>query len=146
LTIPGSLLLIKMADIFDAEKRSQIMRSVKSSQKKSTEQKLIRFFKKNRITGWRRKIQLFGKPDFVFPTIRVVIFTDGCFWHGHDCRNTKPKENELYWKEKIEQNQIRDKFVSKVLLEKGWNVIRIWECALKDEAYLNSLFEKYKRN
>ena len=129
-----------MADIFNTEQRSQIMRSVTSTRNKSTEQKLIQFFKKNKITGWRRNFKLFGKPDFVFPATRVVIFTDGCFWHGHDCRNTKPKANEMYWKSKIEKNRLRDGLVSNILIEKGWKVIRLWECSLKDTAYLVSFF------
>lgn len=129
-----------MADIFNTEQRSKIMRSVKSTRNKSTEQRLIQFFKENKITGWRRNFKLFGKPDVVFPATRVVIFTDGCFWHGHDCRNTKPKANEMYWKLKIEKNRLRDGLVSKVLIEKGWKVIRLWECSLEDTAYLFSFF------
>ncbi|MCX6278831.1 MAG: very short patch repair endonuclease [Bacteroidetes bacterium] len=134
-----------MADTFSTEQRSQIMRSVKSTRNRSTEQKLITFFKENKISGWRRNSKLFGKPDFVFPKNRIIIFADGCFWHGHDCRNTKPKDNETYWKTKIEKNQTRDKFVTKVLLEKGWEVIRIWECLLKDVSYLISVLEKLQQ-
>ncbi|MEI6435146.1 MAG: very short patch repair endonuclease [Bacteroidota bacterium] len=121
------------------------MRSVKSTRNRSTEQKLIKFFKENRISGWRRNSKLFGKPDFVFPETRIIIFADGCFWHGHDCRNTKPKDNEIYWKTKIEKNQTRDKFVTQVLFEKGWEVIRIWECSLKDTSYLVSTLEKLQQ-
>jgi len=130
-----------MADIFNTEQRSQIMRSVKSTRNKSTEQKLIQFFKENKIIGWRRNYKLFGKPDFVFPATQVVIFTDGCFWHGHDCRNTKPKVNEMYWKSKIEKNRLRDGLVSRVLIEKGWKIIRLWECSLKDTSSLVSFFK-----
>lgn len=101
-----------MADIFNTEVRSKIMRSVKSTRNKSTEQRLIQFFKENKITGWRRNFKLFGNPDVVFPATRVVIFTDGCFWHGHDCRNTRPKANEMYWKSKIEKNRHRDRRLS----------------------------------
>ena len=43
-----------MADVFDAEKRSDIMRQVKSKKNKSTELRLIEIFKQNGITGWRR--------------------------------------------------------------------------------------------
>lgn len=121
------------------------MRSVKSTRNRSTEQKLISFFKKNNIKGWRRGFKLFGKPDFVFPSLRIVIFTDGCFWHGHDCRNTKPKANEVYWKTKIEKNVIRDHFVSNTLKEKRWEVIRIWECSLKDTSYLVSIKKKLQQ-
>ena len=85
-----------MADTFSKEKRSQIMRQVKSSRNKSTEIKLIDFFKRYSIKGWRRNYKLFGKPDFVFLKSKKAIFVDGCFWHGHDCRNTKPKDNKEY--------------------------------------------------
>ncbi len=107
-----------MADTFSPEQRSQIMRSVKSSRNKSTEQKLISFFKENKIQGWRRSFKLFGKPDFVFPLKRIVIFTDGCFWHGHECRNTEPKANESYWKMKIDRNKTRDQIVTIELQKK----------------------------
>jgi DNA mismatch endonuclease (patch repair protein) len=121
-----------MADTFSKEQRSDIMRRVKSKHNKSTELKLIAFFKNQRITGWRRNYKLYGKPDFVFPKERVVIFLDGCFWHGHNCRTTKPKDNEEYWRNKIARNEQRDKEVTAILMEKKWKVVRIWECELKD--------------
>lgn len=125
-----------MADTFTKEQRSEIMRKVKSNRNKSTELKLIQFFKSHSITGWRRTFKLFGKPDFVFPKQRVVIFVDGCFWHGHNCRNTKPKDNQDYWQQKIERNKSRDKEVTKILTDKNWSVIRLWECELKDKRKL----------
>jgi DNA mismatch endonuclease (patch repair protein) len=125
-----------MADTFSKPKRSEIMRKVKSNRNKSTELKLIQIFKEHKITGWRRTLKLFGKPDFVFPLQRVVIFVDGCFWHGHDCRNTRPKDNRDYWQHKIERNQKRDKEVSKILKAKKWNVVRFWECELRNEPFI----------
>lgn len=121
-----------MADTFSKEERSEIMRKVKSSRNKSTESRLIRFFKEKRITGWRRKYPLFGKPDFVFTKKRIAIFTDGCFWHGHDCRNLKPGQNKEYWEIKIARNKARDLAVNRKLAVKKWTVIRFWECELKD--------------
>ena len=79
-----------MADTFSREERSNIMRKVKSAKNKSTEIKLIRYFKSRNITGWRRNYKLFGKPDFVFPKKRLAVFADGCFWHGHNCRRCVP--------------------------------------------------------
>ena len=121
-----------MADIFTRKERSEIMRKVKSSRNKSTELKLIQFFKENGIGGWRRNFKLYGKPDFVFPKQRLAIFVDGCFWHGHDCRNTKPKANADYWETKINRNKNRDVQVTETLTNKNWTVIRIWECELKN--------------
>jgi DNA mismatch endonuclease, patch repair protein len=130
-----------MADIFSKEQRSEIMRKVKSTRNKTTELKLIHFFKVNKITGWRRTIKLFGKPDFVFPKQRVVIFVDGCFWHGHNCRNTTPSDNKSYWEQKIKRNKKRDCEVTHILTDKSWCVIRLWECDLKDSIML---FNKLK--
>lgn len=113
------------------------MRQVKGSRNKSTELKLITFFKAKHITGWRRNYKLFGKPDFTFPQCKVAVFVDGCFWHGHDCRNTRPKDNADYWTKKRERNMNRDKEVTQTLQHKGWTVIRLWECELKDEQWLN---------
>lgn len=129
-----------MADTFTKEKRSQIMRQVKSSRNKSTELKLIQFFKDNSIKGWRRNFKLFGKPDFVFPLTKKVVFVDGCFWHGHNCRNTTPKDNEIYWQQKISRNKKRDKIVTTTLTTKGWTAIRIWECQLSDKKALTVKF------
>ncbi|MDR2950232.1 MAG: very short patch repair endonuclease [Prevotella sp.] len=125
-----------MADVFTKEERSQIMRQVKSSRNKSTELKLVAFFKANNIKGWRRNYKLFGKPDFTFPKNKLVIFVDGCFWHGHNCRNTKPKDNADYWIKKIERNKKRDLEVTQTLSKKGWKVVRFWECELKNTVLL----------
>jgi DNA mismatch endonuclease (patch repair protein) len=124
-----------MTDVFSIEKRSQIMRKVKSTQNNSTELRLIQFFKDNGIKGWRRNYPLPGKPDFVFPKLRIVIFADGCFWHGHDCRNTKPKQNAEYWLNKIEKNKQRDKEIVQILAERKWVVIRIWECEINKKKF-----------
>lgn len=69
----------------------------------------------------------------VFPKLKTVIFADGCFWHGHDCRNTRPEQNKEYWTKKRERNIRRDQEVTETLTKKGWNVVRIWECEIKKE-------------
>lgn len=55
-----------MADVFDSKKRSDIMSKVRSNNNKSTELALIKFFKENKITGWKRNYPVKGHPDFVF--------------------------------------------------------------------------------
>ena len=115
-------------DVFTVAKRSQIMSKVRSTGNASTELKLIAEFKERKITGWRRKSKIFGHPDFLFPKLRVAVFVDGCFWHGHDCRNTKPKDNADYWRAKIERNQRRDRAATERLTALGYRVVRIWEC------------------
>lgn len=120
-----------MADVFDKEKRSDIMRQVKSRKNKSTELRLIEIFKEQHITGWRRNYNVKGHPDFVFPKLRVAVFVDGCFWHGHDCRNTSPSDNQEYWQKKRARNIERDKAITALFEARGWKVLRIWECELK---------------
>ena len=115
-------------DVFTVAKRSQIMSRVRSTGNASTELKLIAEFKERKITGWRRKSKIFGHPDFIFPKLRIAVFVDGCFWHGHDCRNTKPKDNADYWRAKIERNQRRDRAATERLTELGYRVVRFWEC------------------
>ncbi len=120
-----------MSDVFGKEERSQIMRAVKSKNTKSTEQTLLKMFKENGIKGWRRTYDVKGHPDFVFLEKRVAIFVDGCFWHGHDCRNTRPSDNAEYWQKKRERNIQHDKTVTADFEKRGWTVLRIWECELK---------------
>jgi DNA mismatch endonuclease (patch repair protein) len=131
-----------MADIFSKQKRSEIMRKVKSSRNKSTELELIKFFKEKNITGWRRNYKIKGKPDFVFPKLRIAIFCDGCFWHGHNCRNTKPAQNKDYWEKKISRNKQRDKEITEYLSKLNWKVIRIWECEIKSGEYKPTLLDE----
>jgi DNA mismatch endonuclease (patch repair protein) len=123
-----------MTDVFSKQERSAIMRAVKSKENKSTELALIKLFKKYEIKGWRRNCKISGNPDFVFPKYRIAVFTDGCFWHGHDCRNTKPASNQNYWKRKIDKNMERDRQVTEQMMWKKWSVIRIWECEIKSGA------------
>ena len=115
-----------MADIFDNEKRSEIMRKVKSKKNKSTELRLIEVFKKNGIAGWKRNYPVKGHPDFVFSKEKIAVFVDGCFWHGHDCRNTRPAENQEYWQKKRERNMKHYNVVTALFAARVWKVLRIW--------------------
>ena len=120
-----------MADILSKTDRSKLMQKIKSSGNKSTELKLITFFKDNDIKGWRRNYNVIGHPDFVFHKYHIAVFVDGCFWHGHDCRNTRPKDNADYWEKKRIRNIEHDKQITELFQSRGWTVIRIWECELK---------------
>lgn len=73
-----------------------------------------------------------GAPDLVFRKYRAVIFAHGCFWHSHACHLFKwPSTRETFWREKIEANKKRDLATINSLLENGWRVAIVWECALK---------------
>lgn len=107
------------------------MRKVKARGNKSTELRLIQIFQANGITGWRRNYSVKGHPDFVFLNKRIAIFVDGCFWHGHDCRNTRPEDNKDYWQKKRERNIRHDEEINAIFISRGWSILRIWECELK---------------
>ena len=120
------------------------MKSVPSRRNKTTELKLIGLFKENGIVGWRRNYKVKGHPDFVFLNKKVAIFVDGCFWHGHDCRNTRPADNAEFWRLKRERNMAHDKKITTLFEDRGWTVIRIWECELK-EKNADILLQKIER-
>ena len=117
------------------------MAAVKSTGNRSTELRLIQIFKELKITGWRRNYRIIGNPDFVFAKKKIAVFTDGCFWHGHHCRNTSPATNTDYWIRKISNNRKRDIFVTEKLIEKGWDVIRIWECKINKRHISREVFD-----
>lgn len=67
------------------------------------------------------------KPDVVFPTERVAVFVDGCFWHCCPEHGNVPKANIGYWEPKLQRNIVRDERVNKALETAGWLPLRIWE-------------------
>jgi DNA mismatch endonuclease (patch repair protein) len=108
------------------------MSRVRGRENAATELKLIGLFRLAKITGWRRRSRVFGKPDFVFPKSRVAIFVDGCFWHQCPTHGTIPAGNRTFWKAKLERNSRRDKLVARTLKASGWRVVRIWQHDLRD--------------
>lgn len=132
-----------MADVFSPEKRSQVMKKVTSKGNKSTEIRLIKLFNNLGISGWRRNYKVKGHPDFVFLDQHIAVFVDGCFWHGHNCRNTVPKDNAEYWNNKRKHNMEHDREITALFESRGWKVLRIWECELKKKN-IPALSEKIK--
>ena len=122
-----------MADTVSPETRSRVMAQVKSKGMKP-EMKVRRLL---HGLGYRYRLQradLPGKPDIVFPSRRKIVFVNGCFWHNHsDCPRVRiPASNRDYWLSKLERNKARDERNICLLEEKGWSVITVWECQLKD--------------
>lgn len=124
--------VIFMPDIFDEEKRSQIMRSVKN---KGTKQEMVirdllcsLGFNRYRLST----SQLDCSPDIVYPGLKKAIFVNGCFWHGHDCsRGALPSTNREFWEAKIKKNKKRDAENYLELEAKGWEYLVIWQCEIK---------------
>lgn len=118
-----------MTDTFTVEKRSSLMRAIKS---KDTKPEMVVRSLVHRL-GYRFRLHrraLPGCPDLVFVRQHKVIFVHGCFWHGHAaCKGGHlPKSNGAYWSTKIEKNRARDKRAARKLRADGWGVMTIWEC------------------
>ena len=131
-----------MTDTFSREERSRIMSRIRSKGNESTELRFISILKKHKITGWRRGVKLPGKPDFVFPACRLVVFIDGDFWHGNSNNFRLPKSNLKYWEEKILGNKRRDCRINRCLRRRGWKVYRFWQSSLKSESAVVSRLKK----
>ena len=123
-----------MADIWSKQKRSEVMSLIRSRGNKATELRLIEIFREFGITGWRRNQPLPGKPDFTFRRERVVVFVDGCFWHGCPKCYKRPGSNQEFWDAKIVNNRKRDRVVSRELRRLGWQVVRVWQHQLVNSA------------
>jgi DNA mismatch endonuclease (patch repair protein) len=67
------------------------------------------------------------KGDIVWSGRRLVVFLDGCFWHGCPIHGTTPKSNTEWWRSKINGNRDRDLRVDEILRQSGWTVLRFWE-------------------
>jgi DNA mismatch endonuclease (patch repair protein) len=112
--------------------RSENMRAIRSNANATTERRLVSMLLRARLGGWRlRAKELPGTPDFVFPQSRVVVFVDGCFFHGCPRCGHIPKTNRAYWRAKISRNRKRDRQMSRELRAAGYSVIRIRECELR---------------
>lgn len=120
-----------MTDVVDSKTRSRMMAGIKG--KNTRPEILVRSALHRR--GFRFKLHdktLPGKPDLVLPKYKAVINIHGCFWHGHDCKFFKvPSTRTDFWLAKINGNKSRDGLQKEALLEQGWRVLTVWECALR---------------
>lgn len=83
-----------------------------------------------------------GKPDIVLVKYKTVIFVNGCFWHGHNCKAAKlPKSNTEFWSEKIQTNVERDRRNKREIKKLGFKVITVWQCKLKNNKVKEKTFE-----
>ena len=153
-----------MPDVFTKAKRSDVMSRIRSRGNADTELALVRVFRVNGITGWRRhqrirfnaqrstsnsersklgvgrwKFSLSVRPDFVFPRLKLAVFVDGCFWHACPRHCRMPAGNRAFWRAKLSRNQARDRLVTSTLRKAGWRVLRVWEHELTRKRELRLL-------
>ncbi len=136
---------VNLADTRTPEQRGRIMRSVR--QKHTGPELIVR--RAAHALGFRFRLhsrELPGRPDLVFPGKRKVIFVHGCFWHGHRCsKGQLPKSRADYWMPKIEGNKERDEAAERVLSERGWCVLTIWQCETRTPEELSSRLSAFLR-
>lgn len=137
-----------MSDVYSKNKRSSVMKSVKSGDTKP--ELLLRGILHRCGLRYRlHRRDLPGTPDIVLPGFSTTIFVHGCFWHQHpNCKHAvRPASNVDYWNAKLDGNIERDRINVRTLLEAGWNVLIVWECEMRDipavlERILDHLIEK----
>ena len=126
-----------------SEQRSRNMSAIKSKNTKPE----IAVRKLLYSMGYRFRLHrkdLPGSPDIVLPKYKTVIFVHGCFWHRHEnCKYAStPKTRQEFWEAKFRENINRDKLNQENLSSKGWKIIVVWECEIKDKDFdLNKLFK-----
>lgn len=117
-------------DTVSKEVRSRIMSKIRG--KNTSPEKHLRKLLRNAKIPYRTGYKIGRyRPDAVIFTKRIAIYLDGCFWHGCPRCFRAPQSNVTYWGPKIKLNKARDKKANKLLKEKGWTVVRIWEHELK---------------
>jgi DNA mismatch endonuclease, patch repair protein len=141
--------MMHRADVFDADKRSAVMRAVKSADTRPERAvraavRALGFARRYRLNG----AHLPGKPDLVFTSLGKVIFVHGCFWHGHSCKRgaRQPKDNAGYWRDKIARNRARDVATLRTLRAQGWSALVVWECETRALAALSRKLAHFLRS
>lgn len=136
-----------MADVHSPEKRSYNMSCIHAKGTKPEE--IVRKYLFSKGFRYRKNDpRLPGKPDIVLPKYKTAIFVNGCFWHRYEgCKYfVWPKNYAEFWHKKIMSNVERDNRNYSELKEKGWAVVVIWECELKNmrSETLSSVVESLK--
>lgn len=112
--------------------RSANMRAIRGNGNRTTEKRLRALLSQRGLGGWTEtRMRDLGSPDFVFQPDRVLVFVDGCFWHGCPHCGHIPKTNTPYWRAKLERNRARDLRVTSGAEDRGYTVVRLWECELR---------------
>jgi DNA mismatch endonuclease (patch repair protein) len=124
-------------DHLSDEDRSALMAKVRSSDT-GPELKVRKLAHAMGLRFRLNRRDLPGTPDLVFPRHRLAVFIHGCFWHRHPgcSRSTVPKSRVQFWTDKFEANVARDQRDIRALEGRGWHVLVLWECELKNEGQL----------
>ena len=127
-----------MADVHDLKTRRKNMSAIRNRDTRP-ERIVSEILQASRFHVGPADRGLTGNPDFILPEQKIVIFVNGCFWHGHRSTCFKlPANNQGFWRKKINRNKERDRHVwQHYQSQKEWRCLVIWECALTGPARLN---------
>ncbi len=119
-----------MADIVDKATRSRMMSNIRA--KNTKPEIVLRRALHAKGIRFRLHAKLPGTPDLAFRRFGAVCFVHGCFWHRHSLcpQTTTPATRPDFWQAKFDANVERDRLCRRRLLEAGWRVAIVWECAL----------------
>jgi DNA mismatch endonuclease (patch repair protein) len=121
-----------VTDTRTREKRRQIMQAVRSKNT-SAELALRSALFAAGVRGWRCHYRsATGTPDLAWPALRVAVFVDGAFWHGHPSRH-RPGRSGKYWDEKIAANIARDRRADRALEADDWKIVRVWDFEIRHD-------------
>ena len=131
---------LKMTDSLTKAQRSALMTKVRGRGNLSTERAVEAALRREGIVGWLKHPEsVEGSPDFYFPTSRLALFVDGCFWHACPRCGRLPKSHVEFWRTKIERNRRRDETVRRRLRATGYHVVRVWEHEVAERRWLRRL-------
>lgn len=132
-----------MADIFDPDKRSDIMSRIRG---KNTKVELL-------VCGYLRKNGIYFRKhyrtkegvvlDLALPRKKKAVFIDGDFWHGRTYDKVLSRRGkDDFWTKKLERNIERDRAQIKLLTESGWAILRVWESEIVKKKTQKEQFDK----
>jgi DNA mismatch endonuclease, patch repair protein len=131
-------------DFLTKERRSQLMSRIRGTNTKP-EQAVRSIVQRLGYKFRTCQASLPARPDLAFPSMRKVILVHGCFWHRHyRCpKATMPKTRVAFWRNKFEQNKLRDRSKLRQLRKLGWAVLTVWECETSSPNKLRDRIRQY---
>lgn len=113
-------------DRLTKEQRSLTMSKIHSSMT-GFEKGVFRALKKCKVKFSTHYKKVIGTPDIVVSNFRRAVFLHSDFWHGWQLSRWEKILPNEFWKNKLNKNKKRDKFVARKLRKMGWKVLTIWE-------------------
>ncbi len=122
---------IFMVDVLTKKQRRYCMSRIRSKNTKI--EKTIFKLLNNRKLKYKKHYNLPGKPDMVFPELKLAVFINSDFWHGWRYPTWKKRLSNKYWQKKISTNIKRDRKNYYSLRRKGWKILKLWEHSIKKD-------------